>query len=383
LKDRFKNFVAILDQIPQDLNLTYAGILFGLESSDEWTLIARILAFVAFSALPPTIAEIVEFVIIESEGDVIRPNGRFENCRDILTLASCFISVENETLNLSHKSVKDFFDIQMKGGTILVRHLLRDMNLDAGVSATPLLPEAYMAKRCLGYLSLPTTPVRQLSFSKDIKHPNAKHLETLLRELPFLEYAATKWPYHARTEKEQSLARWDMPVVLRFGRCSNLWKAWLMLQLADIWETQLSLAHTICEAIISSADVVGWANNFWQMRQAYRVGSEEQTQHVRSTSVISIDPKQDVYGFHVAGRVCLDMAVVLLEVALQKSLYESFQAQIDTVESSEALEAVIVALEKLSKATKNRMGLGYHIAVITCLDHVCLEHRLRGTPAPH
>jgi len=364
--------------MPEDLNSTYAQILSSLESSDEWDLIARIIVLVAYSARPPTIPETAEFVIIENEGDIIKPNDRFDNCRDILNLASCFISVDKETLKLSHKSVKEFLDSQIEPETLLAKHLAQETRLGVQTPPTPLLPESYIAKKCLRYLFLPTTPIRQLSFPDDIKHPNAKHLETLLMEFPFLEYAATQWPYHIRNEKEQSLAEYDMRLVLVSG--CNLWHSWLMLQRADIWETQLSLAQTLCEAIISSANVGGWANNFWRKRQDYRVIAENHHQHARSSAIKSI--KHPSHSFYLSGRLYLDIAIVLLEVAVQRSLYESFLSRVDAAKSLRHLEEVIETLKKLSKGTIRRMGLGYHLAVTACLDHVYPQHEQGITSMP-
>jgi hypothetical protein len=377
LKDRrFNSVVSTLHQMPQDLNSTYAQIMSSLESSDEWDLIARIIVLVAYSARPPTIPETAEFVIIENDSDIIEPNNRFDNCRDILNLASCFISVDKETLKLSHKSVKEFLDSQIEPETMLAKHLSHETRPGVRISRTPFLPESYIARKCLRYLSLPATPIRQLSFPEDIKHPNSKHLETLLREFPFLEYAATQWSYHIRNEKEQSLAEDDMHLVLLSKGC-NLWYSWLLLQRADIWETQLSLAQTLSEAIISSANVGGWASNFWRKRQDYRVAAENHDQHASSCAISIKHPGKLIC---LSGRVYLDMAVVLLEVAVQRPLYESLLSRIDAAMSLPDLEKVIESLKKLSEGTIRRMGLGYHLAVAACLDHVYPQYNLGSIP---
>lgn len=76
-----------------------------------------------------------------------------------------------------------------------------------------------------------------------------------------------------RTKELQDEAAEQMQTTLPFTVKPNLWKVWLMLQRADIWETQLQLARLLCEASIRSALVPDWAHDFWQARQDYRVRS--------------------------------------------------------------------------------------------------------------
>src|SRR2546421_10427542 len=252
LKDRrVKKVQEVLDAMPEDLYSTYSRILDDLQSSDDWPVVDRILAFVSYSARPVTVAEVAEFVILEDEMTNVQPEERFEDFTEILSLISSLINVQDGNLTLAHKSVQDFLVNQQERGDFVTPYTSDLLYRGADI---------YIAKRCLQYLAFPQQPVCDIAEARNVKDPNTRHLAKLLTEYPFLDYAASRWPHHVRTKELQEEAAEQMQTTLPFTVKPNLWKAWLMLQRADIWETQLQLARLLCEASIRSALVPGWAH---------------------------------------------------------------------------------------------------------------------------
>ena len=266
LKDRrVKKVQEVLDAMPEDLYSTYSRILNDLQSSDDWPVVDRILAFVSYSARPVTVAEVAEFTILEDEMTNVQPEERFEDFTEILSLISSLINVQDGNLTLAHKSVQDF---------LVTRQERRDFVPPFTSNLLYRGADIYIAKRCLQYLAFPQQPVCDIAEAKNVKDPNTRHLAKLLTEYPFLDYAASRWPHHVRTKELQEEAAEQMQATLPFTVKPNLWKAWLMLQRADIWETRLQLARLLCEASIRSTLVPDWAHDFWQARQDYRVRSD-------------------------------------------------------------------------------------------------------------
>jgi len=265
LKDRrVKKVQEVLDAMPEDLYSTYSRILDDLQSSDDWPVVDRILAFVSYSARPVTVAEVAEFAILEDGMTNVQPEERFEDFTEILSLIGSLINVQDGNLTLAHKSVQDFLVTRQERGDFVAPYTSDLLYRGADI---------YIAKRCLQYLAFPQRPVCDIAEARNVKDPNTRHLAKLLTEYPFLDYAASRWPHHVRTKELQEEAAEQMQTTLPFTVKPNLWKAWLMLQRADIWETQLQLARLLCEASIRSALVPDWAYGFWQARQDYRVRS--------------------------------------------------------------------------------------------------------------
>jgi hypothetical protein len=260
-----KKVQEVLDAMPEDLYSTYSRILGDLQSSDDWPVVDRILTFVSYSARPVTVAEVAEFVILEDGMTNVQPEERFEDFTEILSLISSLINVQDGNLTLTHKSVQDFLMTRQEHGDFVPPFTSNLLYRGADI---------YIAKRCLQYLAFPQQPVCDIAEARNVKDPNTRHLAKLLTEYPFLDYAASRWPHHVRTKELQEEAAEQMRATLPFTVAPNLWKAWLMLQRADIWETQLQLARLLCEASIRSALVPDWAHDFWQARQDYRVRSD-------------------------------------------------------------------------------------------------------------
>jgi hypothetical protein len=237
LKDRrVKKIREVLDKMPESLQSTYSQILHELHSSDDWPILERTLAFVSYSARPVTIREVAEFAILEDEMTTIQSEERFEDFGDILSLISSLIDVQDGHLALAHKSVQEFLNAEPETS---VSWWLKDSILYEGA-------DLYIAKRCLQYLSFPQRPACEFKEYRDVENPNAKHLARLLSDYPLLDYAASRWAYHVRSEEVRKMVAKEMRNTLPLTAEPNLWKAWLLLQRADIWETRVQLARLLC-----------------------------------------------------------------------------------------------------------------------------------------
>jgi hypothetical protein len=281
MKDRrVKSVREVLDAMPVDIFNTYSRIIGSLQLPSERILASRILTFLCYSARPVTVAEAAEFAILEDGMERIDPQDRFENFTDIVQVLGSLVEVCNGVLALSHRSVQEFLLTGQGRGL-----------LDWFDGSTELFDpsggaDLYIARRCLQYLAINQKPIRDSYQPGGNKKPNAKHLTKLLGSYPLLEYAATRWPHHVRRKEAQLQLSQQMSSTLKLKEKSNLWKAWLMLQPADIWENQLALSRLVCEVSIRGAGIYEWACDFWKIRQAYRVTNDSVTpNHSRKTSM--------------------------------------------------------------------------------------------------
>ena len=144
--------------------------------------------------------------------------------------------------------------------------------------------DLYIATRCLQYLTIEQKAIRDLDHRVDDSRPNASHLAGLHKQYPLLEYAATRWAHHARRKNSQLLLNPQFKETLPLTGTPNLWKAWIMLQPADIWENQLALCRVVVEASIRGSACPIWNAGFWKERILHRISTQthENTPQVSS-----------------------------------------------------------------------------------------------------
>ena len=368
--------------MPESLQSTYSQILHELHSSDNWPILERTLALVSYGARPVTIREVAEFAILEDEMTTIQSEERLEDFGDILSLISSLIDVQDGHLTLAHKSVQEYLNAEPEFG---VSWWLKDSILYEGA-------DLYIAKRCLQYLSFPQRPACEFKEYRDVKDPNAKHLARLLSDYPLLDYAASRWAYHVRSEEVRNMVAKKMQNTLPLTAEPNLWKAWLLLQRADIWETRVQLARLLCEVSIRSATEPGWACNLWKVRQAYRftidarkVGhlneklspKDHQGEGSSSSQILNeirkTARKQSQNQWMIlttGGKSLYNLAVILLEVALQTNLYSDLDLILSNISSAKDLKGHLKDMLALSKYAETIMGKQYSAVVNECLSIV-------------
>jgi hypothetical protein len=145
----------------------------------------------------------------------------------------------------------------------------KDFLLSADVTERPANEygdlEIEIGRTCLIYLSF-------LGDSDNFETgaPSTERLQRLRICYPFLEYAAAMWPHHLRHASHQNALKRLMQSSLNLLGSATLWKTWLILQPADIWDNQVQLAFFLCDAVIRSPDAPGWALDSWDIRQTLR-----------------------------------------------------------------------------------------------------------------
>lgn len=366
--------------MPETLQSTYSKILHELRESDEWPILERTLVLVSYCARPVTVMEVAEFAVLEDEMTSMQVEERFEDFGDILSMISNLIDVQDGYLTLAHQSVQDFLNSLPEP-----IESLRASVLYQGA-------DLYIAKRCFQYLSFPQPPACESREYRDVKNRNAKYLTRLLADYPFLDYAASRWTHHIRSADVRALLLKEMQSTLPLTVVPNLWKAWLLLQRADIWETRLKLARVLCEVSIRcSQQIPGWACGFWKLRQAYRfttnmqetTGSlDEMPSPTASQAGLSSTPqvlneirgKASKLSYKGRSKVLTnhakpyhDLAVVLLEVALQTSLYGDLDLLLTHVKSEGHLDSYLMDMLALSNYAATIMGKEYSTVVTECL----------------
>ncbi|KAH8700392.1 hypothetical protein BGW36DRAFT_425219 [Talaromyces proteolyticus] len=177
-----------LNSLPQSLEETYTKIISSIDTSHKrYTL--QVLQWLVYAKRPPSIAELVEVLAVDTEKKEQRPffdiKNRFPNPHDILKICSNLIVVEadvwdhpgSEKVKLSHASVRDYLvseEFKARFGDI--------MQADNA--------NAEIASVCLGYLlELENVESSTLNEKGDIS-------------LPLMSYATRYWYHHARCAPE-------------------------------------------------------------------------------------------------------------------------------------------------------------------------------------
>lgn len=329
-----------------------------------------------------TVAEAAEFAIIEGSRKQTNIDNRFEDPMSILAFLGTLVSTQASILTLAHKSVKDFLESpRAQSGPLQIGLFLARHN---GCALQPdmigLAADIFIARGCLAYMSIPHLSARQTMLTGITKDPNSSYLGRLNKANPLLDYAARMWPFHLREPVSQQHTRYLLCDALQSddeqGQ-ATLWQGWLFLQPADIWERQLWLAGFICECFIRSSLLNGWANNFWSFRQMYRVvkSPSMQVEAKKPREIESLPSENTKAVLSPVSRQYFDLAILLLEVGLQKPLYSHHPVELFATSTRSTVDAYIKHLEPLSKSIIPRMGEGYHKAVYGCLQHIVAKEK--------
>lgn len=275
LRDRrMKKVQDVLRTMPKTIAESYQRILADAEQLDDWAIVERIILFVSFSTRPVTVTEVAEFAILEDDMTNIDPEDRFD-LTDALATISPMITIRDGAITLAHKSVHDFFAEVSEPSSLF----LLCQSADTAI-----------AKKCLQYLRIPQEPIAGIANMKHVKEPNTTHLNKLLKDYPLLDYAATHWSHHLHEKALQEELLGDLVATLPLTAKPNLWKAWLLLQRAEIWENQIQLASILSEAFVRGTSVAGFLLDFWQHRQDYRIRNDARAKAV-GKRLIKVDHK--------------------------------------------------------------------------------------------
>ncbi|MCJ1462463.1 hypothetical protein MMC07_001065 [Pseudocyphellaria aurata] len=180
-----------LKSLPHTLDETYERILSNIdEDHEEYAL--RVFRWLCFSARPMQLDEMVEVLATGSTvGSCFRPDDRFVNPHDILTICSTLISVtatsngtstpntNTQELRLAHYSVKEYLISDRLKKTSMHRYHI-----------APLSANIFVATTCLTYLLYFESSTILTAEFED--------------EFPLARYAAEFWPLHYRNIKDDA-----------------------------------------------------------------------------------------------------------------------------------------------------------------------------------
>ena len=180
-----------LASLPKTLYDTYARILCNIDA-DQHQYAFKILQWLAYSARPLKLAEVAEVIAIGvEERPRFDPGVRFPEPRDILTLCSSLISLEDETVK----------DIQDDSNTVVVR--LAHFSVKEYLSSNAILQ---------GKLNIYS--IQEISANVSICNDCLAYLLELnglnsltpqfFAEYPLARYAARFWVQHAQVAERDS-----------------------------------------------------------------------------------------------------------------------------------------------------------------------------------
>ncbi|KAF8530881.1 hypothetical protein BDD12DRAFT_914734 [Trichophaea hybrida] len=182
-----------LKVLPPDLPGVYINILRKIRSEDQQTA-QVILQWVVWAMRPLTLQELTIAIAIlpEHTSMVSMQDDMQTDLKQVLRfIFGPMLRVEDDdTVHLVHQSAKDFLssiNIVTDGGVLL-----------CALSTSSAKSNMHLAVSCLVYLLFEECESGPVT-GKYIWEPNVrKRIKILQHKLPFLDYAATHWPAHAR-----------------------------------------------------------------------------------------------------------------------------------------------------------------------------------------
>jgi hypothetical protein len=376
------NIRIILANLPETLYIQYRRLV--AANKNDQPMVFKVLNFVAFSARPVTLAELAEFAVFDSKMRQVPVEDRFDQPQDVLRICGNLARLSGEHVVLAHKSVKDFLVKEQFNGT------------SADTTVTKL--HHSICESCLAYLSLQTLPIEEIPSNVHTAEQHSR-FRGFTRSMPLLDYACSMWPKHAAAAFPRRLDNLDK--LLSLSGETSLWQVWLFHQRAVMWEDQIQLARYLYEAIIASRRLQGrassWPVGFWQARRNFRINhshqhrqraakfsgksaidnrpTEPKASQGRTSSAMG-DALDNALRLPSTGTALLEkfpdditrcmeyhLVIVLLEVALQRPLYDSAQTLYRQPVGRPIPES---HLRNLLKEAESRMGSPYGNLIDLC-----------------
>ena len=208
-----------LSSLPKDLDETYARILSNIDEDYRRDAL-KVLQWLTYSARPLRLEEVAEVIAIDfEESPRFNPEKRYPEPRDIWTICSSLISLEEEALEdahegntrvnvrLAHFSVKEY----------LISPSIRNGQVEY-YSIQEVETNALIAQSCLVYL---------LQFDE----PGSLTTRSVL-EFPLANYAAEYWTKHAQVAERDSTLAHVLSIELLLTRGHGLLN-WIRLYSLD------------------------------------------------------------------------------------------------------------------------------------------------------
>jgi ankyrin repeat protein len=179
-----------LASLPETLDDTYARILCNIDREYSQDAL-KILQWLAYSAQPLRIEEVVEVIAVDVEGDPrFNPERRLPEQQDILTICSSLVTTATVTM----EAFEGETSIEVRLAHFSVKEYLVSARVQCGPAAGYTIQEISanmsIAEICLAYL---------LQFDK----PDSLTSQTI-EEFPLARYAARYWTQHSRAAGENA-----------------------------------------------------------------------------------------------------------------------------------------------------------------------------------
>ena len=181
--------------LPKDLDDTYARILQSIEDDEHSKLVAMIMQWLAYSERPMSLTEISEALTVDpdddSQYDVER---RLEDPQDLFRICSSLVTTEpwpglpwtppvlRKRLKFAHFSVREYLESSRTHDGPNKRYAIQEIRSNT-----------FIAESCIIYLS-------HLAVSQ--KRTDDEDDESLRKEYPLADYAASNWIPHAERAEE-------------------------------------------------------------------------------------------------------------------------------------------------------------------------------------
>jgi hypothetical protein len=182
-----------LETLPSDLPGIYMNILHQIRKYDQTTA-QSILQWVVWAIRPLTLEELTIAIAIAPEHtsmSSMKDDMHIDLKQDLRLIFGPILRIEDDnTIHLIHQSAKDFLigtNIATKGG----------LSLPAWVTSSEN-SNAQLAVFCLTYLTFDECEDGPVSAERFWEENVMQNMELRKQKLPFLNYAATHWPEHAR-----------------------------------------------------------------------------------------------------------------------------------------------------------------------------------------
>ena len=258
-----------LRSLPKDLDDTYARILQSIEDDEHSKLVAMIMQWLAYSERPMSLTEISEALIVDPDDDYqYDVERRFEDPQDLLRICSSLVTTEpwpgspstppvlRKRFKFAHFSVREYLESSRTHDGPNKRYAIQEIRSNT-----------FIAESCIIYLS-------HLDVSQKRTEDNDDDDESLRKEYPLADYAASNWIVHAERAEESGniialskaffrevdrLPRWKIGDSKISGLCLNSQGKYLPLLHASCHNVPNIMSAFVLEgADVNAPNKIGW-----------------------------------------------------------------------------------------------------------------------------
>ncbi|KAH8747334.1 hypothetical protein BGZ57DRAFT_971246 [Hyaloscypha finlandica] len=292
-----------LAQLPNGIDNTYERILLDNSPSGQ-QLLRRALLILVYSARPIMLAEMAEFAVIKAGAGEIDPGDRFDSPERILRFCKSLVVTVGNHVSLAHYTVKEYLlSEKIRNGKAKLFALGRDE------------AELEISTICLTYLRLRAAPTYVLGHNlQDTVQDRWNCIHQLLRQYPFIEYAAMYWSFHFDFESQECLSICQplLESIVSMKDGLGLWIWWLFKVLpldrkvgttSTIVQQRIGMAHGLC-MITMHTNSNDWLGELKWRREEYFIGKGDRQVIKERMSIIIED-----FNLYALGLLLLEVMI--------------------------------------------------------------------------